>query len=86
MSTDRMPQKALGSRRYLSSGELTVVVTLAAAARGACAPCAHWTPPASMGWLKGRSVGQSAGPQPMKPLWPWAAAEPKGIVQFSNFI
>jgi hypothetical protein len=35
-----------------------------------------------MGRPKATALGQLAGLRPSRPLWPWAAVKPEGIVDF----
>jgi hypothetical protein len=48
------PQKALGSRRHLARGELTLGAALAVAVHRACAPCARWAAP--LAWASRKAV------------------------------
>jgi hypothetical protein len=50
-----------------------------------CVLVALWTRPCVVGYPKGAAVGQLAGLRPSRPLWPWAAVKPEGIVDFSIF-
>jgi hypothetical protein len=53
------------------------------------APSVCWTRStrarAGMGHPKAVALGQPAGFLTSRPLWPWAAMSPEGIVGFSNF-
>jgi hypothetical protein len=54
-----------------------------------CARSTRWTrsarAPAGMGNPKAAALGQPAGFRPSRPLWPWTAARPEGIVGFFYF-
>jgi hypothetical protein len=45
-----------------------------------------WPCAGDVGWPKGTTVGQLVVLWPSRPLWPWAAVRPRGIVDFSIFL
>jgi hypothetical protein len=45
-----------------------------------------WPCTGGVGQPKAATMGQTAGLWPSRPLWPWAAVRPRGIVDFSIFL